>query len=84
LLVEWPEARASSYRLSTLPGNRPIEVLVDATKTHWRIEHDYEEMKGELSLAHFEGRGWRGFHHHNRLCIVAYGFLIRERATLPP
>jgi SRSO17 transposase len=41
-------------------------------------------MKGELGLAHFEGRGWPGFHHHAKLCIVAYGFLVRQRATLPP
>src|ERR1700677_2355097 len=43
-----------------------------------------EELKSELGLAHFEGRGWRGFHHHATLCIAAYGFLIRERAAFPP
>jgi hypothetical protein len=45
---------------------------------------DYEELKSELALAHFEGRSWRGFHHHATLCIAAYGFLIRERAAIPP
>jgi hypothetical protein len=53
-------------------------------KLRWRIERDYEELKNELGLAHFEGRGWRGFHHHATLCIAAYGFLIRERAAIPP
>jgi SRSO17 transposase len=85
-LVEWPEGEdaPTKYWLSTLPGDTSIEVLVDTTKLRWRIERDYEELKSELGLAHFEGRGWRGFHHHATLCIAAYGFLIRERAALPP
>ena len=86
LLVEWPEGEKepTKYWLSTLPEAAPIEVLVDTAKLRWRIERDYEEMKSELGLAHFEGRGWRGFHHHATLCIAAYGFLIRERAAIPP
>ncbi len=86
LLVEWPEAeeKPTKYWLSTLPENVPLEVLVDTAKLRWRIERDYEELKSELGLAHFEGRGWRGFHHHATLCIAAYGFLIRERAAFPP
>ena len=50
----------------------------------WRIERDYLELKQELGLGHYEGRGWRGFHHHATLCIAAYGFLVAERAMLPP
>jgi SRSO17 transposase len=86
LLIEWPmnEKEPTKYWLSTLPDDTPIEVLVDTAKLRWRIERDYEELKSELGLAHFEGRGWRGFHHHATLCIAAYGFLIRERAALPP
>jgi SRSO17 transposase len=86
LLVEWPEGEKepTKYWLSTLPEDTPIEVLVDTAKLRWRIERDYEELKSELGLAHFEGRGWRGFHHHATLCIAAYGFLIRERAAFPP
>jgi len=53
-------------------------------KLRWRIERDYQELKSELGLAHFEGRGWRGFHHHATLCIAAYVFLIRERAAILP
>src|SRR5439155_3412704 len=41
-------------------------------------------LKSELGLAQFEGRGWRGFHHHATLCIAAYGFLLLERAPFPP
>jgi hypothetical protein len=62
----------------------PIDVLVDTAKLRCRIERDYEELKSELGLAHFEGRSWRGFHHHAALCIAAYGLLIRERAAIPP
>jgi SRSO17 transposase len=51
----------------------------------WRIERDYQELKDELGLDHFEGRGWRGFHHHASLCIAAYAFLAAERlAHFPP
>jgi hypothetical protein len=67
-----------------LPEDIPIDVLVDTAKLRWRIERDFEELKSELGLAHFEGRSWRGFHHHATLCIAAYGFLIRERAAIPP
>ena len=48
------------------------------------MERDYQELKQEFALGHFEGRGWRGFHHHATLCIAAYGFLISERETIPP
>jgi SRSO17 transposase len=86
LLIEWPdgEAEPTKYWFSTLPSDTPLSRLVDIAKLRWRIERDYEELKSELGLAHFEGRGWRGFHHHATLCIAAYGFLIRERAAIPP
>jgi SRSO17 transposase len=86
LVVEWPEGEAepTKYWLSTLPGDTPLRDLVDVIKLRWRIERDYEELKSELGLAHFEGRGWRGFHHHASLCIAAYGFLILERSAFPP
>ena len=58
--------------------------LVDLAKLRWRIERDYQELKQELGLGHYEGRGWRGFHHHATLCIAAYGFLISEKETIPP
>jgi len=58
--------------------------MVDLAKLRWRIERDYQELKQEVGLGHFEGRGWRGFHHHATLCIAAYGFLVSERGTIPP
>jgi len=57
--------------------------LVTIAKLRWRIERDYQDLKQELGLGHYEGRGWRGFHHHATLCIAAYGFLISERSTIP-
>jgi SRSO17 transposase len=86
LLIEWPEGAVepSKYWLSTLPADATIAQLVDAAKLRWRIERDYQELKQELGLGHYEGRGWRGFHHHASLCIAAYGFLISLRGTIPP
>jgi SRSO17 transposase len=81
LLIEWPEAEAEpvKYFLSTAPSDATLEQLVFVTKMRWRIERDYQELKQEFGLAHYEGRGWRGFHHHATLCIAAYAFLITER-----
>jgi SRSO17 transposase len=86
LLIEWPEGEAepTKYWLSTLPANISFRELVDFAKLRWRIERDYLELKQEVGLGHFEGRGWRGFHHHATMCIAAYGFLISERETIPP
>jgi SRSO17 transposase len=86
LLIEWPEGEAepNKYWLATLPETISFEQLVDLAKLRWRIERDYQELKQEVGLGHYEGRGWRGFHHHATLCIAAYGFLIAEQATIPP
>jgi hypothetical protein len=85
-LIEWPksEKEPTKYWLSTLPADITLRHLVYFAKLRWRIERDYLELKQEVGLGHFEGRGWRGFHHHATLCIAAYGFLICERATIPP
>ncbi|MCK1710267.1 MULTISPECIES: IS701 family transposase [unclassified Bradyrhizobium] len=86
LLIEWPkdETEPTKYFLSTLPADIAFHRLVYFAKLRWRIERDYQELKQEVGLGHFEGRGWRGFHHHATLCIAAYGFLISERETIPP
>jgi SRSO17 transposase len=83
LVFEWrgSELEPTKYWLSTLPEDTPLELLVDMIKPRWRIECAFEELKSELGLAHFEGRGWRGVHHHASLCIAAYGFLILERSA---
>lgn len=86
LLVEWPssEKEPSRYWLSTVPEDVALEDLVRLAKIRWRIERDFQELKDELGLDHYEGRGWRGFHHHGALCIAAYAFLAAERARLSP
>jgi SRSO17 transposase len=86
LLIEWPkgEPEPTKYWLSTLPEDIALARLVELAKLRWRIERDYQDLKQEVGLGHFEGRGWRGFHHHATLCIAAYGFLLCERETIPP
>lgn len=83
LLIEWPAAADEpiKYWLSTLPENSALNELVNVAHLRWRIERDYQELKQELGLSHYEGRGWRGFHHHASLTIAAYGFLVAERLT---
>lgn len=86
LLIEWPESEAEpiGYWLSNLPANTSLKQLVAITKQRWMIERDYEELKQEVGLGHYEGRNWRGFHHHATLCIAAYGFLVAERSRFSP
>ncbi|SDY33872.1 DDE superfamily endonuclease [Variovorax sp. YR266] len=81
LLIEWPagDAEPSKYFSSTLPEDTPINDLVDVAHQRWRIERDYQDLKQDFGLGHYEGRGWRGFHHHAALSIAAYGFLMAER-----
>jgi len=86
LLIEWQktEEEPTKYWLSNLSSSIALRKLVAITKLRWRIERDYEELKQELGLGHFEGRNWRGFHHHATLSIAAYGFLVLERCLFPP
>jgi SRSO17 transposase len=95
LIVEWPkgEKEPTKFCLSTLPEDIAFERMIDITMMRWRIERDYQELEQEVGLGHFEGRSWRGFHHHatscrrrasSTMCIAAYGFLVAERGAFPP
>jgi SRSO17 transposase len=86
LIIEWPEGedKPTKYWLSTLPQEIDFAELIDRIKLRWRIERDYLELKQEIGLGDYEGRGWRGFHHHATLSIAAYAFLISEREMIPP
>jgi SRSO17 transposase len=86
LLIEWPEDKSepTKYWLASVDKDIAFRALVDLAKMRWRIERDYQELKQEIGLGHYEGRGWPGFHHHGTLCIAAYAFLISERETIPP
>ena len=86
LLIEWPETEEApaKFWLSTLPANTTLRDLGDTAKLRWRIERDFQDLKQEIGLDHYEGRGWRGFHHHAALSIAAYGFLVAERSPIPP
>jgi SRSO17 transposase len=86
LIVEWPkdEKEPAKFWLSTLAQDIDFARMIDITMMRWRIERDYQELKQEVGLGHFEGRSWRGFHHHATMCIAAYGFLISERSAFPP
>jgi SRSO17 transposase len=86
LLIEWPkgESEPTKYWLSTLSAKTSLRSLVKIAKHRWIIERDYEELKQELGLGHYAGRGWRGFHHHATLCTAAYVFLVTERNRFSP
>lgn len=81
LLIEWPEGEAepTKYFLTTAPDDATLEQMVFVAKMRWRIERDYQDLKQDFGLGHYEGRGWRGFHHHATLSMAAYGFLMAQR-----
>jgi SRSO17 transposase len=85
VLIEWPEGHREpmKYWLSTLPEDVSLQRTVFEAKMRWRIERDYQDLKQELGLGHYEGRGWRGFHHHASLSIAAYGFLMAQQLRHP-
>jgi len=86
LLCQWfyGEETPAKFWLSSLPKDTSVRSLVRLAKLRWRIERDYQELKQEIGLDHFEGRTWRGFHHHATLCSVAHAFLALRRALFPP
>ena len=85
LLIEWPEGHQEpmKYWLSTLPAGTPLQRMVLEAKMRWRIERDYQDLKQDLGFGDYEGRGWRGFHHHASLAIAAYGFLMAQQLRHP-
>ena len=86
LLCEWPAGKEepSKFYFSSLPPSSSLHKLVRLAKLRWRVERDYQELKQEIGLDHWEGRNWRGFHHHVTLCAVAHAFLVLRRAIFPP
>ena len=86
LLCEWSSSESAPHKfyLSTLSKSTSLRTLVRFAKLRWRVERDYQEMKQEIGLDHFEGRSWRGFHHHAALCSAAHAFLALRRALFPP
>jgi SRSO17 transposase len=86
LLCEWPSDKDEpiKYWLSNLPPDTPLKTLVKLAKLRWRIEQDYRELKDALGLDHFEGRTYRGWHHHVTLVSIAHAFLTLERTRRPP
>ena len=86
LVCEWPagEDAPCKFYLSSMSASTSLRELVRMAKLRWRVERDYQEMKGELGLDHYEGRNWLGFHHHAALCAAAHAFLALRRALFPP
>ena len=81
LLVKWPELEKEPtqyflcYFLCDLPETYTLRRLVRLAKSRWKIEQDYQQLKEELGLDHYEERSWVGWHHHTTLVMMAQAFL---------
>jgi SRSO17 transposase len=84
LLVEEQADGQLKYALSNLPPDTSCRAAVRLWKSRWPVEQGYQQLKEELGLDHFEGRSWRGFHHHAAMTFLAYGFLLLEKLVAPP
>lgn len=86
LICEWPkdEGSPTKFWFSNLPAQTSLRRLVRTAKLRWRVERDYQDLKQEVGLDHFEGRTWAGFHRHALLCALAHAFLAIRRARFPP
>ena len=82
----WPKGKEKpeKFWFSNLPATTSLKRLVFLAKLRWRVERDYQEMKGEVGLDHYEGRSWRGWHHHTALVAIAHAFLTLQRVLSPP
>jgi SRSO17 transposase len=78
LLIEEQGDGTMKYAFSNLPAGTSCKKAVRLWKSRWPVEQGYQQLKEELGLDHFEGRSWRGFHHHAALVLLAYGFLALE------
>ena len=78
LLIEEEAGGTIKYAFSNLPADTTCLQAVRLWHQRWKIEQGYQQMKEELGLDHFEGRSWRGFHHHATLVMLAFGFLALE------
>jgi len=82
LLIEEQADGQLKYAFSNLPAGTACLRAVRLWKSRWPVEQGYQQLKEELGLDHFEGRSWRGFHHHVAMTLLAYGFLLLERHRL--
>ena len=79
VLIEEQADGTRKYAVSNLPADTTCLRAARLWKSRWAVEQGYQQMKEELGLDHFEGRSWRGFHHHACLVMLAYGFLLLEQ-----
>lgn len=86
LLIEWPDGASepTHYFFSNLPPETPPRHLAELAKLRWRVERDYQDLKQEIGLDHYEGRRWRGLNHHLTICVAAFAFLAIQRRLFPP
>ncbi len=84
LLIEEQADGTIKYAFSNLPADTAKGRGVLLWRSRWPVEQGYQQMKEELGLDHFEGRSWRGFHHHACLVMLAFGFLALERLRIEP
>jgi len=87
LVLEWPdgELEPSKFYFVTLPKGWSKKRMIRLIKERWRTERVYQDMKGEVGLDHFEGRRFRGWHHHVTVALCCYTFVVAERVRrFPP
>jgi len=78
LVVDWPEGAGEAYHyyLAHLHREPTVARCLRLSRSRWNIEQYFQRGKDDLGLDHFEGRSWRGFHHHLVMAVMAYLFVV--------
>ena len=79
LVAERRHTGETKYHLTNHPASASLNVLAAAIKARWSCEQAHQQLKEELGLDHFEGRSWRGLHHHALMTLICFAFLQKER-----
>jgi SRSO17 transposase len=78
LVVDWPKGAQEPYHCYLAHFHRqPSKALsLKLSRSRWHVEQYFQRSKDDLGLDHYEGRSWRGFHHHLVMSAIAYLFIL--------
>lgn len=78
LVVDWPKGVQEPYHCYLAHFHRqPSKACcLKLSRSRWHVEQYFQRSKDDLGLDHYEGRSWRGFHHHLVMSAIAYLFIL--------
>jgi len=72
------------YSLSNAPADTKLECLAEMQGERYWVERAFEDGKGECGLADYQAVGWRAWHHHVTMVMLAMLFIAEQRVAHQP